>query len=304
MLPEKIKAHYEKIFSTRWASIYDSLLREEIQLARWNIWAGDEALRTQQMNLQKMELSQWSKELQGFTLKANQKVVPQATSAGVLDFYVMDPASVVVALNVGVQEGHRVLDMCAAPGGKTLVLFEKLKESGELIANDTSEARRERMKKVIQSYIPRLARERLFIHGKDGGLFGVREPEAFDRVLVDAPCSGERHLLSNSEGIKEWTPNRSESLAYRQFSLLSSAFLCTKVGGFFVYSTCALSPTENDEVVAKLLDRRKENLELDEVKDFGLPGVEKTKLGLIFMPDRCGFGPLYMSRIKKIKAFR
>ena len=304
MSAEKIKAHYEKIFPQRWSAIHESFLKEEIQMARWNTWAGDEKARLQQMGVQKLEASQWNKDLQGFILKPSQKVVPQDTVLGVLDFYVMDPASAVVAQNLDVQEGHRVLDMCAAPGGKTLVLFEKLKAIGDLIANDSSEPRRERMKKVVQAYIPRLARERLFIHGKDGALFGVREPETFDRVLVDAPCSGERHLLTSAEGQKEWTANRSESLAYRQFSLLSGAFLAVKVGGSFVYSTCALSPTENDDVVAKLLERRKENLVLEEVKDFGLPGAEKTKFGLIFMPDRCGFGPLYMSRIKKIKAFR
>lgn len=301
---EKFQTHYEKIYGPRWSKILEALRGEEIQYARWNIWAGDDAARIKQAEAQGLKAQNWIEKIRAYKIEPGQKIVPQMSALGVLDFYVMDPASVVVAMNLTTTEGDRVLDMCAAPGGKTLVIFEKLRNLGDMIANDTSEPRRERMKKVVQSYIPRLARERLFIQGKDASLFGVREPDAYQCVLLDAPCSGERHLVQNADAMKEWSTQRTEGLSQRQYSMISSAYLSCVVGGQFVYSTCAISPTENDEVVDKLLERRKDGIQIEPVSDFGLQGGEKTRHGMIFMPDQCGFGPLYMTKIKKIKGVR
>src|SRR5690606_34191383 len=121
---------------------------------------------------------------------------------------IMDPASVMVARALEAQSGDRVLDMCAAPGGKSLILIEALKEDGQIFCNDLSPERRERLKKVIQQYVPRDVRNRVWVTGKDGVQFGLKEPESFDRVLLDAPCSGERHILENATAQAEWSPRR------------------------------------------------------------------------------------------------
>lgn len=211
----------------------------------------------------------------------------------------MDPASVVAARALQVQAGDRVLDMCAAPGGKTLILAEALREEGEITANEISAARRERLKKVIQQYIPRNIRDRVWVTGKDGGLLAVQNREKFDRVLLDAPCSGERHLLANKAEMTEWTLKRSSKLAQRQYALLTGAIEAAKVGGRIVYSTCSISPLENDGVIRRILEKKK-----DRIQVLGyIPEIEseKTDFGQQYLPDRCGFGPLYFSVLEKIK---
>lgn len=212
--------------------------------------------------------------------------------------YKMDPASLKVAEALQVQEGDFVLDLCAAPGGKSLILAEKLNQTGQLISNEFSASRRERLVRVFKEYIPLEKRNNIFVQGKDGQMFGLKMPEHFDRVLADVPCSGERHLLENSTEFKKWTKKRSQNLAVRQFSLLSSAWLCLKPGGVIVYSTCSISPFENDQVVEKLIKRRGVEILRPQIFE-GDSSLELTDVGYQILPDRTGYGPMYFSVIKK-----
>jgi 16S rRNA C967 or C1407 C5-methylase (RsmB/RsmF family) len=125
------------------------------------------------------------------------------------------------------------------------------------------------------------------------------ETEAFDRVLVDAPCSGERHLLANKSELEVWSPARSKNLAVRQYALLASALAVVKRGGRVVYSTCSISPLENDGVVAKLLKKRPGEVRI--LKPEGLSDkTEPTEHGAIVLPDRDGRGPIYFSVIERV----
>lgn len=242
-------------------------------------------------------------------------------SDDLLDAYVMDPASIVAAEALGVRPGDDVLDLCAAPGGKTLVLAEALAgrrtsvegaaglaSGGSLVANELSNDRRERLIKVIRQYVPASWREsHVTVTGKDGTRYGLGHEDAFDRILVDAPCSGERHLLENPTELAEWSPRRTENLAIRQYSLLSSAFLCARVGGRIVYATCSISPDENDEVVARLLKKKKAKVRLLREFPSGVPAdiaenAEQTEVGWRFLPDRGNVGPLYFAVVEKVGA--
>lgn len=285
--------YFELIYGTRWPALYAALMRSEQQVARQNTLS---PVR----NLSDKKWSAFSQkpELPGcFWIPENQTCQPERNEDELLDVYIMDPASVMVARALDVQGGDRVLDMCAAPGGKSLVLIEALNESGEIFCNDLSPERRERLKKVIQQYVPRDVRDRVWVTGKDGVQFGLREPDSFDRILLDAPCSGERHILEHENAQKEWSPRRTEHLASRQYSLLSGALLAVRSGGRIVYSTCSISPTENDEVVRKLLKKKKTSVKLLE-PPVGIGG-EKTEFGVVYLPDHCGFGPLYFSVLEK-----
>lgn len=284
--------HFEKIYGARWPALFSALQTREQQVARVNAHSAAE-------NTSKC----WSSfeikpELPGcYWLSANHGCQPERNADELLDIYIMDPASVMVARALDVQSGDRVLDMCAAPGGKSLVLIEAFGEEGEIFCNDLSPERRERLKKVIQQYVPRDVRNRVWVTGKDGVQFGLKEPGSFDRVLLDAPCSGERHILENAAAQEEWSPRRTEHLASRQYSLLAAAFLAVKEGGRIVYSTCSISPTENDEVVRKLLKKKKTSVKLIEAP-VGVGG-ERTEFGVAYMPDACGFGPLYFAILEK-----
>ncbi|MCB0365021.1 MAG: RsmB/NOP family class I SAM-dependent RNA methyltransferase [Bdellovibrionaceae bacterium] len=216
---------------------------------------------------------------------------------GLLRYYVLDPASVLVARALMVNPGDQILDMCAAPGGKTLVLVQTLGQEGLLEANELSPARRARLTKVIQQYVPKTLRQRVFVKGKDALRFGLMAKESYDRILLDAPCSGERHLLANTKEINQWKPKRVSSLAKKQYSLLASGIEALKPGGRLVYSTCALSPEENDQVIARALKKKPlvSSVETPQPSPF----AERTEYGWIHLPDKCQFGPLYFAVMEK-----
>ena len=284
---KEFELYYRNLFNERWDSLRASLLSAEKQVARWNQFIPF-AMRA--------EFGEKLAALpQSYFLK-NSLEIPRSAD-NLLSFYVMDPASQFAAQALEVQSGDSVLDMCAAPGGKTLILAESLRDEGEILANEMSEARRERLKKVIQQYIPRNVRDRVWVTGKDGGKFALTHKEKFDRILVDAPCSGERHLLASPKDLADWSPSRSEKLAQRQYALLTAALLAVKPDGRIVYSTCALSPLENDGVIKKLL-KKKEGFEVL-LTDLPVPEAERTEFGIQFLPDRCGYGPIYYSVLQK-----
>jgi len=214
--------------------------------------------------------------------------------------YVMDSASIRAASALRVQSGDRVLDLCAAHGGKTLILAEALAGRGALIANELSMPRRRRLKEVIDTRVPDSQRGLITLTGFDGNQFGLKRAGEFDRVLLDAPCSSEAHLLAEDPLMKDWRESRTRQLAMRQYSLLCSALLALKPGGTLVYSTCSISPLENDGVIGRLLERKADQAALDpETGD--LADLEKTQFGFQIFPDRFqGAGPIYLSRLVKL----
>ncbi len=218
---------------------------------------------------------------------------------GLSEFYKMDPASIIVARSLNIQKDNFVLDMCAAPGGKSLILAEDLNQTGQLISNEISKDRRDRLMRVFQDYISKDQRQNIYVKGLDGNQYGLQMPDTFDRVLCDVPCSGERHLIENHSEFKAWTEKRSRNLAIRQYSLLSSAWLACKPGGRIVYSTCSISPLENDEIIKKLKKRREVEIlrEVDVVKN---SFIELTECGYQILPDTCNFGPMYFAVMLKV----
>lgn len=280
---------YQDQWKERWPSLKEALLRREFQVARKNFFSD---VSTE--GLQPFHSALFPSCFE--VTESLRREIPRGTE-GLLGFYILDPASVWIARALEVRPGDTVLDLCAAPGGKTLVLIEALRESGEIIANEPSPARRERLMKVIQQYVPRHVRDRVRVSGKDGGLFSKSHPETFDRILVDAPCSGERHLLENPKELEKWSPARTAKLSQTQYALLSGALEALRPGGTILYSTCSLSIRENDEVVRRLLKKKGERVRVEPLVPPAM--AEKSEFGVFFLPDRAGFGPLYACRLIK-----
>ena len=213
--------------------------------------------------------------------------------------YVLDGASIRAAVALQVQPGDQVLDLCAAPGGKSLILAEALLGRGKLTVNELSLPRRMRLKEVMETHVPDPLHSLFQITGFDGNQFGLKRAGDFDRVLLDAPCSSEQHLLLEDPEQKDWKISRTKQLAQRQYSLLCSAMLALKPGGTLVYSTCSISPLENDGVVGRLLERKAEQVELDS-NCSDLQDLEKTIFGFQIFPDRAeGKGPIFIARLRK-----
>ena len=280
---EAFEARYAEVFGDRWPALR-AALRQPVRHVAWvNPFAegasspGDAALLAAVPGV----------------LAADRFDPPVGTPA---PYYLLDAASVLAARALGVEAGHDVLDLCAAPGGKTLVLAAALAGGGSLTANDRSAARRARLLRVLEGHLPEPLRARIRVTGHDGSRAGLKTPEAYDRVLVDAPCSSERHLLADPKAMATWSPARSRQLTFRQRALLAAAVDATRPGGRVVYATCALAPEENDAVVARILDRRAGRLRV--VGPAPILG-EATELGVRVLPDVTGYGPLYYAVLER-----
>ncbi len=114
----------------------------------------------------------------------------------------------------------------------------------------------------------------------DASRWGLSKTEEFDRILVDAPCSGERHLLKKPLELARWSLKGSKGLVVRQHALLCSALDCLKPGGRLVYSTCSIQPAENDGVIERLKKSREGEFEVERV---AAPIGEPTANGWIIL---------------------
>jgi 16S rRNA C967 or C1407 C5-methylase (RsmB/RsmF family) len=221
---------------------------------------------------------------------------------GLLKPYFLDEASLEPPRLLGAEPGMEVLDLCAAPGGKSLVLAKALAGKGNLLLNDMSADRVRRLRQVMKEHLPPDLLSTVSIIQGDGSRMGMKIRDRFDRILLDAPCSSERHVLNSPLHLDEWGPGRIKSLAIRQFALAVSALDMLKPGGIMVYSTCSIHPDENDGVIEKLLKRRAGMIELLENKS---PPGEKTSCGSIILPDvSFSRGPIYMAILVKSTAIR
>ncbi len=210
--------------------------------------------------------------------------------------YYMDKSSLLTASLLPVSPSSNVLDMCAAPGGKSLVIALKLDSSGSLTSNDRSPERRRRMKEVFSSSLSS-KQKNIRITGYNAESWGLYEKDIYDAVLVDAPCSSERHVLNDPKYLSQWSASRPKRLSITQYALLSSALMAVKNGGYILYSTCSINCGENEEVIEKLFKRH--SLIVEEIPT-NLPLEEKRKHGAIILPDFArGLGPMYFCLLRK-----
>jgi 16S rRNA C967 or C1407 C5-methylase (RsmB/RsmF family) len=208
----------------------------------------------------------------------------------------MDAASVIAARALDVQAGEEVLDLCAAPGGKALILLEALGRTGTLTLNDRSRRRAQRLRAVLREYAPMSVALHVRLTSHDARRWGLYAPAAYDAILLDAPCSSERHVLSNEVELAKWSPSRIRRLAVEQHAMLASAARALREGGRLVYCTCALTREENDKVIERLLRKARHGLSVDPVAaSIG----EATQYGWQIQPDEHGFGPIYFSRLRR-----
>lgn len=295
--PEAFHEYYQGIYGSRWQDLKESLLSPVRQVARINKFADQNQVETRAQGFPRTEFAGCEVLLLAEKFKDESRFQPATDYHNLFDFYFMDPASIFAAAALEPRDGDEILDMCAAPGGKSLILAERMGANGRLISNEISDKRRGRLRAVIEDYLPEEIRSRVKITGHDAGRWCLHETEAFDRILVDAPCSGERHLLNDVAEMKQWSPARSKNLAIRQYSLLASALAVVRPGGRIVYSTCSISPLENDAIISRLLKKRAgEARVLSPRLEIGEP----TEHGWMILPDRTGFGPIYFCALERI----
>ena len=164
-------------------------------------------------------------------------------------YYLQDPSAMTPASRLPVEEGDVVLDLCAAPGGKATELAARLHGTGLLIANDISSKRAKALLKNIELF----GVENSFIVTEYPQKLGEHFPGFFDKILIDAPCSGEGMFRKEPSMIKAWEQNGPAFYASLQEDILSQALPMLKPGGYLLYSTCTFSPLEDEGTGEKIL---------------------------------------------------
>ncbi len=174
--------------------------------------------------------------------------------------YVQNPSSMVPVLLLDPRPGEEVLDLAAAPGGKTVQLAATMANRGRIAAVESVKGRFHRLRRNLERCGVTIAETYL----ADGGGVGRKVPERFDRVLLDAPCTSEgRFRAGDPASFRYWGPKKIRDMARKQKQLAISAVGALKPGGVLVYCTCTLAPEENEAVVDGLLERFGEVLEVE-----------------------------------------
>ncbi|XP_032519114.2 5-methylcytosine rRNA methyltransferase NSUN4 [Danaus plexippus] len=244
---------------------------------------------------------------------------PKRCKTGVFNYYPLDCGSVVSVLALLLRAGDRVLELCAAPGGKALTTLQTLLPD-VLVANDASISRSNRLVRVFRDYLLDYETnsswsERVRVVRTDGRNY--TDDQGFDKVLVDVPCTTDRHSVMEDDN-NIFRPDRVKErlrIPELQSQLLVNALRLVKPGGAAVYSTCSLSPVQNDGVIhAALTQAFRNHGIIAAVKDLSLPfralnstlclgeGSVKPKYGQLIIPDiSANFGPTYVSRLVRLK---
>jgi NOL1/NOP2/sun family putative RNA methylase len=188
-------------------------------------------------------------------------------------FYVQEPSATSAVTMLDVQEGDRVLDLCAAPGGKSTQIASALNGTGLLWANEIVKNR----SLILLSNIERMGVRNSVVSNCHPDLLCNRLRGFFDKILVDAPCSGEGMFRKNDDAQNQWSQEHVESCAERQLQILNSAKNALKENGVMVYSTCTFSPEENEGVITKFLSENPDFVIEDSGVTFGRPTLEYAR---------------------------
>lgn len=189
-------------------------------------------------------------------------------------YYLQEPSAMTPGAFLPVEPGDRVLDVCAAPGGKSTQLGARLKGQGLLVANDISPSRaRALLKNLELAGIPNIC-----VTGETPERLAAQWPEFFDKILVDAPCSGEGMFRREEDMVKDWSQRGPAYYSPLQREILFDAVRLLKPGGMLLYSTCTFSKEEDEGTVLAALDK--------------FPELELRPLDHSLVPGACSFEEL------------
>ena len=208
-------------------------------------------------------------------------------------FHVQDAASQLCCKALGVQENETVIDICAAPGGKSFTLAENMNNTGRIISCDIYEHRL----KLISDGAERLGLTNIETVRNDGNVFNPDFPLA-DKILCDVPCSGLGVIRKKPE-IRFKKSEEVDKLQDLQYSIMCISSRYLKIGGVMVYSTCSLNPNENEKIVEKFLTEHDNFEGVRVLSDISRYGVDTDYLTL--MPHIHGCDGFFISAVRRIK---
>lgn len=270
MLPEKFLERMQDMLGAEYTLFLESLNGERKQGLRVNplkrMAQTEKTVSAEELLAQSFNLTQVSWEKNGYYYaETDQPGRHPYHEAGL--YYIQEPSAMAVAPLVEAKPGERILDLCAAPGGKSTQLAGYLRGEGLLVSNEIHPTRA----KILSENIERMGVRNACVTNESPARLAEIFVKYFDRILVDAPCSGEGMFRKNEAACEEWSPENVELCADRQDEILDHAAQMLRPGGRLVYSTCTFAPQENEGCIGRFLERHDE---------FCLIPVDKERMGL------------------------
>ncbi len=251
-LPEAFLSKMELLLGEEFEAFLESYDKERVQGLRFNTLKGSqEQFLSTHREAFDLKAVPWCRE--GFYYRQDTRPGRHPYhEAGV--YYIQEPSAMSVVSLLDPQPGEKVLDLCAAPGGKTTHIAERLSGTGLLVSNEIHPARA----KILSQNVERMGIRNAVVTNEDSGRLRTYFPEFFDRIVVDAPCSGEGMFRKDEQAREEWSEDNVRICAERQQEILDNAAQMLRPGGRMVYSTCTFSPEEDEDGIAWFLERHPE----------------------------------------------
>lgn len=266
-LPPEFTQRMEKLLGAGYEAFRESLSRERVHGLRLNTLKGDqETLESVCSRYFSLAPVPWCRE--GYYYQAWERPGRHAFHEAGL-YYIQEPSAMAVAELLAPEPGERILDLCAAPGGKTSHAAQRLGGRGLLVSNEIHPARA----KILSQNVERMGVVNGVVTSEPPAKLARYFPGFFHRIVVDAPCSGEGMFRKEDQARTEWSRENVKLCAARQQEILDQAAGMLKAGGRLVYSTCTFAPEEDEETVAAFLERHREFHVVSLPREQRLPGL-------------------------------
>ena len=268
--PEKFLSEIKEILHDEYDAFLRAMDEESLSVLRINPRRENAFNESERFLSKPLEAVQW----ENLGYYADSETRPGASllhAAGA--FYMQDASAMSPVAVLAPRKGERILDLCAAPGGKSGQIAAHLGNDGFLLSNEIEFSRA----KILASNLERLGITNVCVTSADSLSLSKALPEFFDAILVDAPCSGEGMFRRDIECVNQWSEGSPAGCAQRQAEILDNAAKMVRPGGRMVYSTCTFNRAENENTIAAFLERHSEF----EAGAFTLQGVGESVNGTI-----------------------
>lgn len=263
MLPEQFLERMKGMLGEEFEAFRESLGQEKYQGLRINTLKGAECREKAEEAFHLAPIP-WADN--GFYYeKDDQPGKHPYHEAGV--YYIQEPSAMAPVTLLEAKPGEHILDLCAAPGGKSTQIGAAMAGKGLLVCNEIHPARA----KILSENVERMGIRNACVTNETPARLADFFPEYFDRILVDAPCSGEGMFRKNEVACEEWSLENVQLCGERQDEILECAARMLRPGGRLVYSTCTFAPTENEGSISRFLEKHKE---------FSIVPIDKETLGI------------------------
>lgn len=247
-LPVLFKEKMKKLLGDEYEAYLESYTKPKYQGIRVNTLKVDyEAWQTQNP-FSDLEEVPWCKEGY-YYVEPNKPSKHPYYYAGL--YYMQEPSAMAPGAYVPIKAGDKVLDLCAAPGGKSTQVAAKLGQTGLLVSNDISASRTQALVKNLENFGVRNS----IITNETPDRLAAKLPGYFDKILIDAPCSGEGMFRKDEGAVKSWETHGVAHCSNLQRDILEDAYTMLKEGGMILYSTCTFSPEENEGMIQEFVEK-------------------------------------------------